>query len=111
MPKAAQQQVILMKEPIFPLGYSDSISTIYPKSRFCTKRHKRRCSQGFSGFFEGFSRNAEKENCKFEHRKCSFVFRNHFLNKLAISVGAFSLTTAREMLGDENQVQYDIFKH
>ena len=53
---------------------SDSISTNYPKSRFCTKRHKRRCFQGFSGFFEGFSRNAEKENCKFEHRKCSFVF-------------------------------------
>ena len=53
---------------------SDSISTIYPKSRVCTKRHKRRCFQGFSGFFEGFSRNVEKENCKFEHRKCSFVF-------------------------------------
>ena len=53
---------------------SDCISTIYPKSRFCTKRHKRRCFQGFSGFFESFSRNAEKENCKFEHRKCSFVF-------------------------------------
>ena len=53
---------------------SDSISTIYPKSRFCTKRHKRRCFQGFSGFFKSFSRNVEKENCKFEHRKCSFVF-------------------------------------
>ena len=55
---------------------SDSISTIYPKSRFCTKRHKRRCFQGFSGFFESFSRNVEKENCKFEHRKCNFVFRS-----------------------------------
>lgn len=53
---------------------SDCISTIYPKSRFCTKRHKRRCFQGFSGFFEGFSRNVEKENCKFEPQKCSFVF-------------------------------------
>ena len=53
---------------------SDSISTIYPKSRFCTKRHKRRCFQGFSGFFESFSWNAEKEDCKFEHRKCKFVF-------------------------------------
>ena len=55
---------------------SDSISTIYPKSRVCTKRHKRRCFQGFSGFFESFSQNAEKENCKFEHRKCSFVLRS-----------------------------------
>lgn len=63
MPKAAQQKVALTKEPIFR---SDCISTIYPKSRFCTKRHKRRCFQGFSGFFETFSRNAEKENCKFE---------------------------------------------
>lgn len=52
---------------------SDSISTIYPKSRFCTKWHKRRCFQGFSGFFEGFSRNAEKENCKFEPQKCNSV--------------------------------------
>ena len=53
---------------------SDSISTIYPKSRFWTKRHKRRCFQSFSGFFENLSRNAEKENCKFEAQKCSFVF-------------------------------------
>ena len=30
----------------------------------------------FSGFFETFSRNAEKENCKFEHQKCSFVFQS-----------------------------------
>ena len=53
---------------------SDSISTIYPKSRFCTKRHKKRCFQGFSGFFESFSRNAEKENCKFEAQKWNSVF-------------------------------------
>ena len=65
---------------------SDSISTIYPKSRFCTKRHKRRCFQGFSGFFETFSRNAEKENCKFEHQKCSFVFRSR-LRKQACCLG------------------------
>ena len=71
MPKSRQKKVALTKEPIFR---SDCISTIYPKSRFCTKRHKRRCFQGFSGFFESFSRNAEKENCKFEHRKCKFVF-------------------------------------
>lgn len=71
MPKAVQQKVALMKEPFFR---SDSISTIYPKSRFCTKRHKRCCFQGFSGFFESFSRNAEKENCKFEAQKCNFVF-------------------------------------
>lgn len=57
--------------------------------------------RAFPAFFKTFSRNAERENCKFEHRKCSFVFRNHFLNKLAISVGFFSLTTAREILGDE----------
>ena len=67
------KKVALMKEPIFR---SDCISTIYPKSRFCTKRHKRRCFQSFSGFFESYSRNAEKENCKFEPRKCSFVLRS-----------------------------------
>ena len=54
---------------------SDSISTIYPKSRFCTKRHKRLYFQGFWGIFEGFSRNVERENCKFEAQKCNFVFR------------------------------------
>ena len=53
---------------------SDSISTIYPKSRFCTKRHKRRCFQGFPGFFEGFSQNVERENCKFESQKWNSVF-------------------------------------
>ena len=82
-PKSAQQKVALTKEPIFR---SDCISTIYPKSRFCTKRHKRRCFQGFSGFFESFSRKAEKENCKFEHRKCSFVFRSR-LRKQACCLG------------------------
>ena len=49
-------------------------STIYPKSRFCTKRHKRLYFQGFSGVFEGFSQNAEKGNCKFEPQKCKSVF-------------------------------------
>ena len=83
MPKSRRQKVSLTKEPIFR---SDCISTIYPKSRFCTKRHKRRCFQGFSGFFKSFSRNAEKENCKFEAQKCSFVFRSR-LRKQACSLG------------------------
>ena len=50
------------------------LSTIYPKSRFCTKRHKRLDFHGFSGVFEGFSQNAEKENCKFEAQKYKSVF-------------------------------------
>ena len=54
---------------------SDCVSsTIYPKSRFCTKRHKRLDFHGFSGVFEGFSKNAEKENCKFETQKCKSMF-------------------------------------
>ena len=54
---------------------SDCVSsTIYPKSRFCTKRHKRLDFHGFSGVFEGFSQNAEKENCKFEAQKYKSMF-------------------------------------
>jgi hypothetical protein len=30
--------------------------------------------QGFWGIFEGFSRNTEKGNCKFEPQKCNSVF-------------------------------------
>ena len=50
------------------------LSTIYPNSQFCTKRHKRLFFQGFSGVFESFARKAKKENCKFEAWKCNFVF-------------------------------------
>ena len=49
-------------------------STIYPKSRFCTKRHKRLYFQGFWSAFEAFARKAEKGNCKFEPQKCNSVF-------------------------------------
>lgn len=50
------------------------ISTIYPKSRFCTKRHKRLDFHGFSAVFLPFTQKAEKENCKFEHQKDNSVF-------------------------------------
>ena len=49
------------------------ISTIYPKSRFCTKRHKRLDFQGFSAVSRPFAQKAEKENCKFEHQKYKSV--------------------------------------
>lgn len=52
-----------------------SISTIYPKSRFCTKRNKRLDFQGFSGISEPFARKTEKGNCKFEPQKCKSVFK------------------------------------
>ena len=81
---------------------SDSISTIYPKSRFCTKQHKMLFFQGFFGFFKSFSRNAEKENCKFEPWKCNFVFELWFssfhTHKLPLSANAFSLPTAMYFL-------------
>ena len=54
------------------------LSTIYPKSRFCTKRHKRLYFQGFSGVFKPFARKAEKGNCKFEPRKYNSVFEVWF---------------------------------
>lgn len=37
-----------------------SISTIYPKSPFCTKWHKRLVFQGFSGVFTPLAQKAEK---------------------------------------------------
>lgn len=60
----------------FTVGFCrlNLLSTIYPKSRFCTKRHKRLYFQCFLGIFESFSQNAEKGNCKFEPQKCKSVF-------------------------------------
>ena len=50
------------------------LSTIYPKSLFFTKRHKRLDFQGFSGISEPFTRKAEKGNCKNEAQICNSVF-------------------------------------
>ena len=50
------------------------LSTIYPKSRFCTKRHKSLEFQSFSGISEPFTRRAEKGNCKNEAQICNSVF-------------------------------------
>ena len=50
------------------------LSTIYPKSRFCTKRHKSLEFQSFSGVFKPFARKAEKGNCKFEPQIYKSVF-------------------------------------
>ena len=52
-----------------------SISTIYPKSQFCTIRHKRLCFQGFSGISEPFTGKAKNGNCKFEPQKCNSMFK------------------------------------
>ena len=82
-------------------------STIYPKSRFCTKRHKRLYFQGFSGVFEGFSQNAEKGNCKFEPQKCKSVFEVCFgtfhTHKPLFRRETFSLTTETRFLRGDRE--------
>lgn len=40
----------------------------------------------FPAFFKTFSRNVEKENCKFEAQKCSFVLRS-YIHKQFCSLG------------------------
>lgn len=47
----------------------------YPKSQFCTIRHKRLCFQGFSGISEPFTGKAKNGNCKFEPQKCNSMFK------------------------------------
>ena len=64
-------------------------STIYPKSRFCTKWHKRLYFQGVWGIFEGFSRNVKKGNCKFEPQKCNSVFRVIYCVKVCFLTESF----------------------
>lgn len=50
---------------------------------------------GFSGVFEGFSQNAEKENCKFEAQKYKSVFEVWYISysQTTFAEIASSLTT------------------
>mgnify|MGYP007081908886 CR=1 FL=1 len=90
----------------FTVGFCrlNLLSTIYPKSRLCTKRHKMLYFQVFSGVFEGFSRKAEKGNCKYRHPFCESVqdFHANVVSPTfwdgATSAKAFSLTSAMPYL-------------
>ena len=65
----------------------------------------------FRVFSKAFHKMPKKKTVNLSIENAVLCFGVVSTNNFAVSVGAFSLPTAREILGDENQVQYDIFKH
>ena len=55
----------------------------------------------FSAFSKAFPEMPKKKTVNLSLKNAVLCFGVVSVNKLAVSVGAFSLTTAREMLGDE----------
>lgn len=72
MPKAAQQKVALTKELIFS---AQIVSLPFIRNHaFARNDTKGAVFRAFPAFLKPFLEMPKKENCKFEHRKCSFVF-------------------------------------
>lgn len=67
--------------------------------------------RAFPAFLKPFHEMPKEETVNLRLKNVILCFGVAPANNFAVSVGAFSLTTAREILGDESQVQYDIFKH
>lgn len=67
--------------------------------------------KAFPAFSKGVHEMPKKKTVNLSIENAVLCFGVVSTNNFAVSVGAFSLPTAREILGDENQVQYDIFKH
>ena len=67
--------------------------------------------RAFPAFSKPFHEMPKKKTVNLRLKNAILCFGVVSTNNFAVSVGAFSLTTAREILGDESQVQYDIFKH
>ena len=61
-------------------------------------------------FLKPFHEIPKKETVNLSIENAVLCFGVVSTNNFAVSVGAFSLTTAREILGDESHVQYNIFK-
>lgn len=74
MPKAAQQKVALTKELIFS---AQIVSLPFIRNHaFARNDTKGAVFRAFPAFLKPFLEMPKKENCKFEHRKCSFVFQS-----------------------------------
>ena len=99
MPKSRQQNVALMKELIFPLRLH-----LYHLSEI-TVLHETAQNAGFSrlfdAFFKPFHEMPKKKTVNLSLKNANLCFGVVSTNNFAVSVKAFSLTTAREMLGDE----------
>ena len=57
--------------------------------------------RAFPAFLKPFLEMPKKKTVNLSIKNAVLCFRVVFTNNFAVSVGAFSLTTAREMLGDE----------
>ena len=66
--------------------------------------------KAFQAFSKGVHEMPKKKTVNLRLKNAVLCFGVISTNNFAVSVGAFSLTTAREMLGDESHVQYNIFK-
>lgn len=64
----------------------------------------------FPAFSKAFLEMSKKKTVNLSIENAVLCFGVVSTNNFAVSVGAFSLTTAREILGDESHVQYNIFK-